>query len=218
MDTCASRSDVLLASKTARQGRAAIFVTTKIERLTTLSFNMKNKKNILFAIAGLVVGLLAVLAIHSIASNSAPASDTATTTAVTATGEDAFQSVYPLYDTNIVWDAKVALSVPPHTATNPTNSTIRGYEIESELTATTSEISAFTEPFRDYYDRVLLAKGWAIDPTFQADGPGASIWGFTRGTEILIFSYTPTFLVDHPNEPVQCPCKITFSILGGITQ
>jgi hypothetical protein len=184
---------------------------------TNAKNKMKSYTKILLAVVGIVVGLVVVLAVRGTGASISPTSNTAATS-TPATAEDAFGSAYPLYATNIVWDSKVPLSVPPHIGTNPTDTTIEGYEITSEPTATTTDISSITEPFRNYYDKTLLALGWSIDPTFQADGPGASVWGFRKGKEILIFSYAPTFLNNQPNQPVQCPCTITFSILGGLAQ
>ena len=135
-----------------------------------------------------------------------------------ASEEDAIAAVYPLYTHSIVWTDAVRLSVPPHTSTNPTKHTINGYVLSSKPTATTTDISSITEHFRNYYDEKLLEDGWSIDPTYQSDAPGASVWGFSRGKEVVIFSFTPTFLNKKPGSVGHCPCTIRFDILGGLTK
>lgn len=107
------------------------------------------------------------------------------------------------------------VSLPPNSNYNPTKRTIVGYQVSSLPTASTEDIGALVGPLRDYYDRLLLQKGWTINTKFQADGPGGSLWGFTKGSDILILSYTSNFMDREPNRPVRCPCTIVFTIIGG---
>jgi hypothetical protein len=173
---------------------------------------MNGNKSIAIGVAGLLVGLVLGGLVHhelGIAEAEAP---------TPATAEAAIASVYPLYTHHITFGEQVRLSVPPKTGTNPTDNTISGYLITSDSTATTTDISSISEPFRMFYDKKLIKKGWSINPKFQADGPGASIWGFTKGKEVVIFAFTTTFLGTKPNQPVECPCTLVFTILGGLLQ
>jgi len=132
--------------------------------------------------------------------------------------EEVLHAAYPLYAQGIVWNDEVPLSVPPRVATNPTDQTIIGNVVTSIPTATTTNVASVTEPFRDFYDKALIANGWSIAPKYQADGPGSSVWGYTKDQNILIFSYQSTFLDQKPDQPVRCPCTLQFSILGGTLQ
>lgn len=128
---------------------------------------------------------------------------------------DTIDAVYPLFSTGMSWSPKVSVSLPPRSDYNPATSTITGYEVVSLPTAATDNIAGIAEPLRDYYDRLLVTNGWHIDIKFEADGPGGSLWGFTKGNQILIFSYISTFYNQQPNQPEQCPCSIVFTIIGG---
>jgi len=129
--------------------------------------------------------------------------------------DEVLHAAYPLYAQGITWQDEAPLSVPPHIATNPTDQTIVGNVVSSLPTATTTNIASITEPFRDFYDKILVANGWSITPKYEAGGPGSAAWGYTKGNNVLIFNYQSTFLNQQPNQPEQCPCTIEFSILGG---
>lgn len=129
--------------------------------------------------------------------------------------QETIYAVYPLYSAGISWSPKVRVSLPPHSMYNPTGKIISGYQATSLPTASTDDIGALVGPLRHSYDQLLLKKGWAIDTNFEADGPGGSLWGFTKGNEILILSYTSTFYNDQPGVPEECPCTVVFTIIGG---
>jgi len=166
----------------------------------------KNKK--IFAVsAGILLGVIAVVSLR-VCQHAPGASPSATDT-------DILNAAYPLYGTGISWGAEVPVTLPPHSDYNPATTTFIGYQVSSLPTPTTNDIAAVTEPLRDYYDKMLLAAGWNIDTNFEADGPGGSIWGYTKGKDVLIFSYNSLFLNQQPNQPEQCPCTVNFIILGG---
>lgn len=151
-------------------------------------------------LAGLAVGIIAVSLF--VAGRDAPA-------------PDPINDVYPLFRIGISWSPKVQVEVPPRSNYNPTGQTIVGYQITSLPTASTVDIGATVGPMRDYYDRVLLQKGWSINPKFQADGPGGSLWGFTKDDDVLILSYTSSAIDAEHSRPKRCPCTIVFTIIGG---
>jgi hypothetical protein len=153
-------------------------------------------------IAGLLVGLLSVLVLSATA---AAHNDT----------HDVIDAVYPLFSTGITWSPKVSVSLPPKSDYNPTDKIIDGYQVSSYPTASTEDIGGVVGPMRDYYDRLLLQKGWTMDTKFEADGPGGSLWGFTKAGDILILSYTSTFMDIEPGRPNRCPCTVVFTIIGG---
>ena len=175
----------------------------------------------LCGIAGLVVGLAGGILLHvtqtatTLAAAPMATSTLATTSTVVAEAPSVIDAVYPLFSGNISWTNKVSVSLPPRSNYNPTNQTIEGYQVTSLPTASTGDIGATIEPLRNYYDQVLIKNGWKINNDFEADGAGGSLWGFTKGNDILILSYTSTFMNSQPNQPEQCPCTIVFTIIGG---
>jgi putative hemolysin len=64
----------------------------------------------------------------------------------------------------------------------------------------------------------LESQGFKADPSMSADGPGSSVWGYSKGsgenTQVVIFSYEVKPTSSNPNEPLQfnCPCNATVSI------
>jgi len=156
---------------------------------------------LLFGSAGLIIGIAAVSLLFA-GRAAAPAPDT-------------IDAVYPLFGSGISWSPKVSITLPPLSDYNPATSTIVGYEVVSLPTAATSNIAGIAEPLRNYYDQLLVSQGWHINTNFEADGPGGSLWGFTKGKDILIFSFTSTFYNKQPNQPEQCPCSVVFTIIGG---
>lgn len=174
---------------------------------------------IVFGIAGVLIGFFAIVFIcdrQNTKTNAAPIAEaTSTIETVPASNTGVIGSLYPLFSTGITWTSQVSVSLPPLSNYNPTTQTIVGEQVTSLPTASTADIGAIVGPMRDYYDRVLLEKGWVIDIKFEADGAGGSLWGFTKGNDVLILSYTSTALYQDPNAPKQCPCTLVFTIIGG---
>jgi hypothetical protein len=174
-------------------------------------------------VLGLLVGLLlSFVYADSSPQDTATVQNVATTTAtVLQTNADTgatIDAVYPLFNERISWSPKVAVSLPPRSNYNPLERTIVGYQVTSLPTASTENIGDTIEPLRNYYNEKLLPLGWRIQANFQADGPGGSVWGFRRGEEVLILSYTSTFFNNQPDTPSQCPCTVVFTIIGGTLQ
>jgi hypothetical protein len=170
------------------------------------------------AVAGVVIGFVAVFYMYPMENAAVTAAQDATTTAVVETtpaNTTTIDAVYPLFSTGISWSPKISVSLPPRSNYNPTDQTIVGYQVTSLPTASTEDIGGTVEPLRNYYDQLLVKNGWSIATQFEADGAGGSLWGFTKGNDILIFSYTSTFMNQQPNQPEQCPCTIVFTIIGG---
>ena len=167
-----------------------------------------------------MVGLFGVLLLSAKSGTGAiSAAPEATSTVAVEPAESqqagVIDALYPLFSTGIAWSPKVSVSLPPRSDYNPTSQTIVGEEAMSLPTASTEDIGAMVEPFRNYYDQLLLQKGWNININFEADGPGGSLWGFTKGNDILILSYTSTFYNKQSDRPEQCPCTIVFTVIGG---
>jgi hypothetical protein len=183
---------------------------------------MKSTWNkVICAVVGVLVGLLGGIVLHMSQHTTASVATTvatstiATTSKVVAATPGVIDAVYPLFASGISWSNKVSVSLPPRSNYNPTDQTIEGYQVTSLPTASTEDIGATVEPLRNYYDQLLIKNGWTINNNFEADGAGGSLWGFTKGSDILILSYTSTFMNNQPNTPSQCPCTIVFTIIGG---
>ena len=136
----------------------------------------------------------------------------------TAPAPTVIDAIYPLYAGGLTWSPKLAVTLPPKSSYNPTKQKIVGYQVSSLPTPSTNDISSVVEPLRNQYDYLLLKEGWYMDTNYEADGPGGSLWGFTKGNKVLIFSYTSTFLNQQPHTPEQCPCTVVFTIIGGELQ
>ncbi len=112
--------------------------------------------------------------------------------------------VYPLYN-GLVWGAEEAT----------TSSSFVGYIVESQTISNISNLSAISTPFDEYYKNKLLALGWSPDITLEAGGPGAEVMAYKKGDTRIIIAYHTVFHGGGANEPVKCPCDITFSIFSG---
>jgi len=172
-------------------------------------------------VAGIVIGFAAVVMMPALTPASTVAAPEATTTVeakVAPATSDVIDAIYPIFSTDISWSPKVSVSLPPQSDYNPTKQTIVGQEVVSLPTASTEDIGGTVEPLRNYYDQLLVKAGWTIATNFEADGAGGSLWGFTKGNDILIFSYTSTFMNLQQGQPEQCPCTVVFTIIGGTLQ
>ncbi len=111
--------------------------------------------------------------------------------------------VYPLYN-NLTWGAETAT----------TSLSLTGYSVTSQPISNISDLSAASLPFEQYYKEKLRPLGWSVDNSLAAGGPGASIIAYKKGGQYIILSYQTTFHCSGANEPVSCPCDITFSIFS----
>jgi hypothetical protein len=111
--------------------------------------------------------------------------------------------VYPLFG-DVTWGV----------ARNKSFGQIAGSEVVSQPIMNTNNLSKEFMPFDAYYSTKLKALGWTVDNSLAAGGPGASITAYKKGGKYIITSYTTNFKGGGPNEPVQCPCDITFSVFS----
>ncbi len=91
---------------------------------------------------------------------------------------------------------------------------LTGYKIDSK-SISDSEYNKVDISFPDYYDKILVAKGWEGSIDFMADGPGSSVRAYTKGNKMIVLSYTSSELNPKSDQPFSCPCNMTFSIFLG---
>jgi heat shock protein HslJ len=112
--------------------------------------------------------------------------------------------VYPAYP-NLTW-GKENLQ---------TYKDISGVETVSSPITNISDLSAVSAPFLKYYKDKLTPLGWTVDNSLAAGGPGSELVGYKKGSEYIILKFTTLFKGGGTNEPVQCPCDISFSVFSG---
>jgi len=115
--------------------------------------------------------------------------------------------IYPLYS-NLLWNNEIA------TTTNMFGLQFSGFGIDTRY-ITDDKYNKLDPSFREYYDTKLTAKGWVQNKDYDADGAGSSVWGYTKGKDVIILSYHSTAINQKPNEPLSCPCNMTFYIFSG---
>lgn len=92
---------------------------------------------------------------------------------------------------------------------------IRGDEIASIPIKNITDLSAVFVPFDAYYKDKLSALGWIEDQSLAAGGPGSSLTAYKKGDHYIMVGYSTVFRGGAKNEPVQCPCDITFTVFSG---
>ena len=117
------------------------------------------------------------------------------------------QDLYPLYQ-GAVWGPIKAAVVDG----------AKGFEIESETITNITNIAASSTPFYDYYQTKLTQAGWTQDMSREAGGPGAEVSVFTKGKDFIVVKFNTVFRKKPANEPEQCPCDLTFSLISGTVQ
>ncbi|PJC49302.1 hypothetical protein CO033_02340 [Candidatus Nomurabacteria bacterium CG_4_9_14_0_2_um_filter_32_10] len=115
--------------------------------------------------------------------------------------------VYPLYP-NLSWNTEVAIT------TEIFDLKLSGYKINSKNILDT-QYYKLGMSFNKYYEDKLTVKGWVRDNKFDADGAGSSSWVYTKGKDFILLSYKSIAINQIPNEPLSCPCNMTFSIFSG---
>ena len=88
---------------------------------------------------------------------------------------------------------------------------LRGKKREATITTTQAYLPHFE-------NKTFLTKlGFQPDMNLSADGPGSSMWGYTRNVlgkkQYVLFSYHTQPTSTKPDEPMQfdCPCQTTLS-------
>ena len=115
--------------------------------------------------------------------------------------------LYPLYS-KLSWNKETA------TTTDIFGLHLSGFEIDSQ-SINDAKYFQSNISFKKYYDNKLLTSGWALNKDYEADGAGSSVWAYTKGSEMIILSYNSEAINQKPNEPLSCPCNMTFSIFSG---
>jgi hypothetical protein len=113
------------------------------------------------------------------------------------------EDIYPLYS-NLSWGSEHQKIFE----------TFSGYEVISTPIVNISDLSAVSVPFDTYYRNKLRAAGWVEDSSLAAGGPGSEITAYRKGQGLIITSFHTDFKGGATNEPVQCPCDITFSVFS----
>jgi len=111
--------------------------------------------------------------------------------------------LYPLYP-GLAWNAETAT----------TTLALTGYRVSSQTVANISDLSAISSPFEKYYREKLSALGWSEDNTLAAGGPGSAVIAYRKSGGLIILSYQTVFHGGGSNEPVSCPCDISFSLFS----
>lgn len=115
--------------------------------------------------------------------------------------------IYPLYP-DLSWNKEAA------TTTVAFGMYLTGSRITSNTIGDTAQDNIISL-FDSYYDTQLTAAAWEKNKDYVADGPGTSIWAYTKGSKIIVLSYVSEELDPSTNKPFSCPCKMTFSIFSG---
>jgi hypothetical protein len=113
--------------------------------------------------------------------------------------------VYPLYS-GVTWSQD--------SYTDEYNNLV-GYEISANAVNNTYNIAEVSTPFEKYYADKLTSLGWNVDNSRAAGGPGVEITAYKKGDEYIIVRFETNFKGIKIDEPVQCPCNVTFYIFSG---
>ena len=129
---------------------------------------------------------------------------------------DTPSDIYPL-PSGITWNAAHAATVEPGDENVP--ATLAGIKVISQPITDTTDLSAPSTPFENYYKEKLAAAGWIADNSLAAGGPGAEIVGYKKGNDYIILAFTSVFENNGGgNSPETCPCDLTFSVFAGTVE
>jgi putative hemolysin len=95
---------------------------------------------------------------------------------------------------------------------------IRGVAATSSAGVNLQDISKVTTPFTDYYRNKLKAAGWEDDIAHEAGGAGSTLDAYKKGDQLIFVSFNTKFKGTQPDEPVSCPCDVTFRVFEGKMQ
>lgn len=115
--------------------------------------------------------------------------------------------VYPLYS-GVTWGVPYA-----HVSSQGS-----GFAVDAAPVTDTNNIAAISTPFTTYYHDKLTAAGWTQDMNEEAGGPGAEVSVYRKGDQFVVVSFNTTFKGTQPNQPVQCPCDVTLSLMSGVQE
>lgn len=89
---------------------------------------------------------------------------------------------------------------------------LSGESIEATVTSQTASLPHFEQV------NTLQTMGFLPDNNLAADGPGSSVWGYTKESnsqkQVMTFSYKTRPTNSNPNEPLQfsCPCQVDVTV------
>ncbi|HSD98144.1 MAG TPA: hypothetical protein VLB73_00420 [Patescibacteria group bacterium] len=123
------------------------------------------------------------------------------------------------YEYNLLVDAAVWYPSAPwsHPAKDTQTTfygTLSGLSIHAQITS--------DKPMLGHFEDVnsLATSKFLPDTNLEADGPGASSWGYLKDNDgkkqLLLFSYKTQPSSSNSNEPLQfsCPCKIDVTVFA----
>lgn len=86
-----------------------------------------------------------------------------------------------------------------------------GQKVSGTLTSDKAMISHFENT------KLLESMGYTLNQNLSADGPGSSMWGYTKGNKVITYSYKTAPTSSSPNEPLSfdCPCQVSVSVFTG---
>ena len=124
--------------------------------------------------------------------------------AVSVPTQNMLTDVYPLFP-GPVWGPEIPITLEE----------LRGYGTTSIPSARLADIAAATAPFEAYYKTKLAALGWTEDISLDAGGPGSELSGYKKGNERIVVGYQSHFYGTQPDQPMTCPCDVSFSVFSG---
>ncbi len=165
-------------------------------------------KLLLILVLIVVIGIGGYLFIRSRSSTSSVTSVTPTTT----TPSPSISPETSLLVDAAVWYPSAPWSEPSSATEQTAMGNLTGESISATVTSPTASIPHFEMASQ------LEAKGFTPDINLAADGPGSSMWGYSKTengmTQIMLFSYKAQPTNSNPNEPLQfdCPCKVNVNV------
>jgi hypothetical protein len=121
---------------------------------------------------------------------------------------------YTLLADAAVWYPSAPWSHPAKNTQTTFYGNLSGLSIHAQVTS--------DKPMLGHFEDVnsLATSKFLPDTNLEADGPGASSWGYLKDIDgkkqLLLFSYKTQPSSSNPNEPLQfsCPCKIDVTVFA----
>lgn len=169
----------------------------------------KKKKNFprkyILIILALVIGAAVILGITENPLKSTLVSSTTSFSNPSTTPELILQTVTSELP-NATW-------VGPTVATQSTpNGQISGIQSTAQISTENPMLTHFEN------SQKLKDMGFSVDNNLMADGPGSSMWGYSKDTngqkQYILISYKTQPTSDNPNAPLEfnCPCKMDITV------
>lgn len=113
------------------------------------------------------------------------------------------------------WLPGATFGLPKKTTEETSYGKMKGESLSGFTMSETASMEHFENP--DYMQEL----GYAPDNNLSADGPGSSVWGYSKETngkkEVVLFSYETKPSDSDPNTPLQfnCPCNTDVKVFVG---